>query len=488
MSLLHRLSGLTDWLLLSSLLVVAAPVQAQTVITSPLTSFDWNEAGSPYLVDEAINVPQGETLTVGPGTRVEFSGTAGLSVSGSIIVSGTAASPVTFTNLPPATEWLQIGITPSAQRAEFRHAHFENNIASALVFADTTFEHCRFTNSDSPVIVIAGTADIRNSFFDLRTGTGVSVCESSGRLANISVCGAGKLLLYNSIVRASAITAVVIDASEAAPSSEIVNTTFVHTFPAAGKAISISPEGSLSPTTLIKNSIVTGFDLAIEVLLPEPDSGPFVQISRNDFFGNVSTTNGPVVDASNLFVNPDFVGPDDFHLQSSSALLDQGEAHLGIDDDFDGVPRPSSGWDIGAYELPVCGDGIVWGSEQCDDGNSFNADGCRNDCTGAVVCGDGMRDVETESCDDGNVSNRDRCLNNCAVAQCGDGFIQAGTEACDDGNRFDGDGCEADCTLSSDTRRGADTQSGGCAVSVSSSPGAGLIWLLALSVFLRRRL
>lgn len=473
---------------MSSLLVVAAPVRAQTVITSPLTSFEWNEAGSPYLVEETVNVPQGETLSVGPGTRVEFAGTAGLSVSGSIIVSGTATKPVTFTNLPPATEWLQIGITPSVQRAEFRHAHFENNIASLLLFVDAIVEHCTFSNSGAPVIVIAGTTEVRASLFDLRSGAGTSVCQSTGRVANISVCGDGRLLLYNSIVRSSSTTSLVIDASETASASEIVNTTFVHSLPASGTAISLSPEATLSPVTLVKNSIVTGFDLAIEVLLPQPDSGPFVQISHNDFFENVATTNGPVADASNLFADPAFVGPDDFHLQASSALLDQAEPHVGIDDDFGGVPRPTTGWDIGAHELPVCGDGVVWAEEQCDDGNTSNGDGCLNDCTRPAVCGDGVHDAATEGCDDGNVSNRDACLNNCAVAQCGDGFIRTGVEACDDANRLDGDGCEADCTLSSDVRRAADANSGGCAAVATSSPVSGAMLLLAVGAVLRRRL
>jgi cysteine-rich repeat protein len=30
---------------------------------------------------------------------------------------------------------------------------------------------------------------------------------------------------------------------------------------------------------------------------------------------------------------------------------------------------------------PMCGNGIPEGTEQCDDGNSDDADGCRGDCT-----------------------------------------------------------------------------------------------------------
>ncbi|HEY4393523.1 MAG TPA: DUF4215 domain-containing protein, partial [Polyangia bacterium] len=90
-----------------------------------------------------------------------------------------------------------------------------------------------------------------------------------------------------------------------------------------------------------------------------------------------------------------------------------------------------------------CGDGFVQGTEQCDDGNAVNTDGCTNTCT-VARCGDGI--VEgTEQCDDGNTSNTDSCTNTCTTARCGDGFVQ-GTEQCDDGNAVNTDGCTNTCT------------------------------------------
>jgi cysteine-rich repeat protein len=62
----------------------------------------------------------------------------------------------------------------------------------------------------------------------------------------------------------------------------------------------------------------------------------------------------------------------------------------------------------------VCGDGIVTGDEECDDGNNWDGDGCSANCKkqGALFCGDG---------------------------------IVSGDEECDDGNTVDGDGCSATC-------------------------------------------
>ena len=65
-----------------------------------------------------------------------------------------------------------------------------------------------------------------------------------------------------------------------------------------------------------------------------------------------------------------------------------------------------------------CGNGVVDGGEQCDDGNLSNGDACLNSCLNAK-CGDGVVRVGAEECDDGNLSNEDTCLNSCVNAGCG---------------------------------------------------------------------
>ncbi|MFC1682039.1 PQQ-binding-like beta-propeller repeat protein [Nanoarchaeota archaeon] len=65
------------------------------------------------------------------------------------------------------------------------------------------------------------------------------------------------------------------------------------------------------------------------------------------------------------------------------------------------------------YELsPTCGNEIVQGDEECDDGNNENNDGCDSNCVNEI---------------------------------CGNGILQFGEE-CDDGNLVDGDGCSGLCT------------------------------------------
>jgi cysteine-rich repeat protein len=94
---------------------------------------------------------------------------------------------------------------------------------------------------------------------------------------------------------------------------------------------------------------------------------------------------------------------------------------------------------------PACGDGVKNGrTEQCDDGNATNGDGCDVNCTFSA-CGNGAIGGE-EECDDGNFLNGDGCDKNCTLTSCGND-IQTEGEECDDGNAVSGDGCDSNCTI-----------------------------------------
>lgn len=119
-----------------------------------------------------------------------------------------------------------------------------------------------------------------------------------------------------------------------------------------------------------------------------------------------------------------------FHLESSSS---GNFAGLAIDD-VSIIGCPSA----------VCGDGTKQGTEQCDDGNMMDGDGCDSNCT-STGCGNGIPTIN-EECDDGNMIDGDGCDNNCKMTGCPNGVV-TGTEDCDDGNMVDGDGCDSNCTI-----------------------------------------
>jgi fibro-slime domain-containing protein len=154
------------------------------------------------------------------------------------------------------------------------------------------------------------------------------------------------------------------------------------------------------------------------------------------------------------------------------------------------IENGGQGWDctrVGFLCKTVCGDGYKRGQEQCDDGNPNSNDGCSSTCkieeghvcvpgnpgpaevcTGASVCGNGIKEG-TEACDDGNGDWYDTCPQNnpdcactpdckkpltCAAggactSGCGDGIVLPTDPAgsCDDGNKNNGDGCSDQCKV-----------------------------------------
>jgi cysteine-rich repeat protein len=93
-----------------------------------------------------------------------------------------------------------------------------------------------------------------------------------------------------------------------------------------------------------------------------------------------------------------------------------------------------------------CGNGVLEGSEECDDGNFDDGDGCSWKCHDQDPgCGDGVVDEETEEeCDPPNLAIF--CLDDCTLTTCGDGVVDE-DEECDDGNMVSGDGCTAGCDI-----------------------------------------
>jgi hypothetical protein len=128
----------------------------------------------------------------------------------------------------------------------------------------------------------------------------------------------------------------------------------------------------------------------------------------------------------------------------------------------DGAVLDAAGDSAGEAALPsACGDGVVSGAEECDDGLNraeYGAlAGCAPDCTRPPRCGDGVvQAAYGEACDFGRENAQSwepnvtytACMPDCQRGgYCGDG-IQNGPEECDDGQNDGTPGtCNPDCTI-----------------------------------------
>ncbi len=116
----------------------------------------------------------------------------------------------------------------------------------------------------------------------------------------------------------------------------------------------------------------------------------------------------------------------------------------------------------------ICGNRVIDApSEECDNGDTVDGDGCSSHCllegtarcanpADNSCCGNGRLDAN-EQCDDQNLNGNDGCNTQCLNrgttgirgAICGDGVRDhsplIGGEDCDDGNALAGDGCSAQC-------------------------------------------
>lgn len=139
-------------------------------------------------------------------------------------------------------------------------------------------------------------------------------------------------------------------------------------------------------------------------------------------------------------------GVDTWNCDADCSLPACGDNHVNsareqCDDGDDSDCTPACNYYCAGPAAPViCGDGFAntWCGETCDDGAENGGCGkCSNTCTSVVgVCGDNVVDAALcgEVCDGGNATSGDGCRSDCKGTEvCGDGFTDI-NEICDDGN------------------------------------------------------
>jgi cysteine-rich repeat protein len=234
-----------------------------------------------------------------------------------------------------------------------------------------------------------------------------------------------------------------------------------------------------SASSFCGNSIVnTGEECDDGNFLAGDGCTPFCTIIRNDDNGDGDNDDGITNNASDE--DDDGNGDEDDGVRNNQFDDDNGDGDN--DDGTSGNQRDLIRLLAEKKTLvaaaSICGNGILDVSEECDDTNRRDEDGCSSTCLLEIgICGDGvvqtLLDEQCEgsdacvncrfvsvSCGDGKVDTKEECddgpLNStssdahcrpdCSMSRCGDGILDS-TEICDDGNRLNGDGCDRYCRI-----------------------------------------
>ena len=123
-----------------------------TNVPGGTVSGTWTLSGSPYLVQGAIMIANGTTLTIEPGVKVEFQGSYKFLILGRINAIGSALDSITFTAADTSIGWLGIRFDNTASSndtSKFKFCRIMHGKAVALNNSGGAF----YFNNYSKVII-----------------------------------------------------------------------------------------------------------------------------------------------------------------------------------------------------------------------------------------------------------------------------------------------------------------------------------------------
>ncbi|MCK4559340.1 MAG: right-handed parallel beta-helix repeat-containing protein [Calditrichia bacterium] len=385
------------YLILPLLLIETQSVYAQTDIPAGDVSGTWTQSNSPYNINGEITIPDGKTLTIEPGVLVRFNGHYKFYVKGTLLAIGTEQDTILFSASNIQEGWhgiklldiaslndstifeyckFQYGkantgsgrlnrcggaISSNLNKLRISHCLFQNNMtystsrsesaggAIAIGGGDPIIEYCEFKENESvygAAMVIDGYSTdplIRNNYMHNNNGHGT---------INIG-CGSSPMVINNLIEHNHTDGHGNVHFAGSGGFAEIINNTIVNnTCDGQGGAVFVNH--GLKP--LFINNIIYGNKPA-QVNLLSPSSLSFsyclIEGGKSGFTGaTFSGTYENCIDS-----DPQFVSPNDFHLQNTSPCIGAGvSSYAGNntpDNDFENGTRPNPGGsspDIGAFE------------------------------------------------------------------------------------------------------------------------------------------
>ncbi len=316
----------------------------------------WTPAGSPYIVQGDITVPAGAFLNISAGTIVQFASSDAqasgvdtarveLIIKGTLTVSGTAASPVSFQAQSGTSAGIWYGIEPNAtatsvsiDHAQIRHAVDgiqSSAVGTVLSVTNTTFDTCTtgIANSD-------GTP----TFDSIQTSNGTNGFVFSGK---------GSMTLKNVIANNNLNYGILASAQTGTLNVTVVNSTFSGNPNYALYGVSGSGTAQMNMTA--QNLIVTNNGVGFYRGTIGPTT---ITVTYSDVWTNSTNYLNVAPGTGVISANPAYVNSTNFHLNAGSVAIDSGNSGPSIPThDFDGNTRPLDGdgiggaqFDMGAYE------------------------------------------------------------------------------------------------------------------------------------------
>lgn len=156
---------------------------AQTTIPGGVVSGTWTKANSPYLVQAAIMVADGTTLTIEPGVKIEFQGSFKLLVLGNVIAGGAVNDTITFTAADTSKGWLGVrfeNTSSTNDTSRFMFCKFQHGKAlytppldkggafylenfSKVIISNSTIAYCKAESDGSAIYCLKSNPIIKDN-------------------------------------------------------------------------------------------------------------------------------------------------------------------------------------------------------------------------------------------------------------------------------------------------------------------------------------
>jgi cysteine-rich repeat protein len=349
-----------------------------------------------------VTVLQGATLRIEAGVEVvvekpavpktvAFGDVSDVIVKGKLQIAGTAAEPVRIHGME-ATKgfWRGIVAMPEATEVTVEHAILADAwrgiesraLGSTLTVRESGFNHC----ANAGLMLLKGTPVLQGVDVSGNSQNGIWA-EHLGHVSWDRITSVGsRITLWE--LDADLDNVLVTDSSEGLGLFPKDGTIRVRNATLRGNGVAVNAGAYEGSSVELVNSVIAGSTKA-GVKRWSPDHTGQVKVLGSVVFDNhgVDFGDDQMIVTGTFVADPRFVSATDARLLPDSPCVDAAGANATAHDLL-GLARPlGARADIGAYEFVpgACGNAAVEGSEQCDDGNLLDGDGCDASCAIEVV-------------------------------------------------------------------------------------------------------